>query len=313
MSRPPHRWPKVRAKPVPADPEHLGHQFQCPIRVPTGPGGRLPCVGVPAPRSTRRQHPRPSSRPGLGRELVARSGKDSGDGVGVGRGGDRSVVDRAGPFRRAVRSARDRGLSLPRAPRRSRGGRAPPRRRVPDRVREARFVRAGTVERASVALRDRDQLARAPSAGRGAANRGDGTSARDSGPGRRPRPIEVVARLDAVELWPHMAEAVAGLPEGERDALLLYVWEDLSYDEIAAALGVPVGTVRSRLNRARPNLARTAARRSGENSERRLRPPEGIATRPGASRRAGGTHRVRPREGATDGHDRSDTQRARCP
>ena len=44
------------------------------------------------------------------------------------------------------------------------------------------------------------------------------------------------------------------LPEGERDALLLFVWEELGYDEIAAALGVPVGTVRSRLNRARMRM-----------------------------------------------------------
>jgi RNA polymerase sigma factor (sigma-70 family) len=65
---------------------------------------------------------------------------------------------------------------------------------------------------------------------------------------------QVVEKLDAEELWPHVAEAVAALPKGERDALLLYVWEELSYDEIAYALGVPVGTVRSRLNRARENL-----------------------------------------------------------
>jgi RNA polymerase sigma-70 factor (ECF subfamily) len=55
-------------------------------------------------------------------------------------------------------------------------------------------------------------------------------------------------------LWPRIAEAVAALPEQERDALLLYVWEDLSYEEVAAALDVPVGTVRSRLNRARRKL-----------------------------------------------------------
>lgn len=64
----------------------------------------------------------------------------------------------------------------------------------------------------------------------------------------------VVARLDALEMWPHVAEAVALLPEGERDTLLLYVWEELSYDEIASALNIPVGTVRSRLNRARLSL-----------------------------------------------------------
>jgi RNA polymerase sigma factor (sigma-70 family) len=61
-------------------------------------------------------------------------------------------------------------------------------------------------------------------------------------------------RLDAAVGWPRVADAVAGLPPGERDALLLYVWEELGYEDIAAALGVPVGTVRSRLNRARRRL-----------------------------------------------------------
>jgi len=65
---------------------------------------------------------------------------------------------------------------------------------------------------------------------------------------------QVVERLDAEALWPHVADAVAALPEGERDALLLFAWEELSYDEIACALDVPVGTVRSRLNRARETL-----------------------------------------------------------
>jgi RNA polymerase sigma-70 factor (ECF subfamily) len=65
---------------------------------------------------------------------------------------------------------------------------------------------------------------------------------------------QVVERLDAEALWPHIADAVAALPEGERDALLLFVWEELSYEEIACALDVPVGTVRSRLNRARETL-----------------------------------------------------------
>jgi RNA polymerase sigma factor (sigma-70 family) len=68
-------------------------------------------------------------------------------------------------------------------------------------------------------------------------------------------PTERVAdRVDAADLWPRVAGAVAGLPHGERDALLLYAWEELSYDEIAVALGVPIGTVRSRINRARQHL-----------------------------------------------------------
>ena len=61
-------------------------------------------------------------------------------------------------------------------------------------------------------------------------------------------------RLDAASLWPSVAEAVNRLPPGERDALLLHVWEGLTYDEVAISLQVPVGTVRSRLNRARRRL-----------------------------------------------------------
>jgi RNA polymerase sigma factor (sigma-70 family) len=64
----------------------------------------------------------------------------------------------------------------------------------------------------------------------------------------------IVARLDAAELLPRVADALARLPDGERDALLLFAWEELSYDEIAVALDVPVGTVRSRINRARQSL-----------------------------------------------------------
>ena len=75
----------------------------------------------------------------------------------------------------------------------------------------------------------------------------------------------VAARVDAVELWPEVTDAVAALPVGERDALILFVWEDLGYDEIAAALDIPVGTVRSRLNRARTRM-------------RELRPPTGRET-----------------------------------
>jgi len=64
----------------------------------------------------------------------------------------------------------------------------------------------------------------------------------------------VAARLDAIDSWPRVAQALTHLPDEERDALLLYAWEELSYDEIATALGVPIGTVRSRINRARQRL-----------------------------------------------------------
>lgn len=51
-----------------------------------------------------------------------------------------------------------------------------------------------------------------------------------------------------------LARAVARLGRHEREALLLHAWADLSYDEVAMALDVPVGTVRSRISRARARL-----------------------------------------------------------
>lgn len=53
--------------------------------------------------------------------------------------------------------------------------------------------------------------------------------------------------------------AVAALPRREQDVLALCVWSDLPYAEAAAALGVPVGTVRSRLSRARERLRASGA------------------------------------------------------
>jgi len=51
-----------------------------------------------------------------------------------------------------------------------------------------------------------------------------------------------------------LADALAELTTAERDVLLLYACEELSYEEVARALGVPVGTVRSRLHRARAKV-----------------------------------------------------------
>jgi RNA polymerase sigma factor (sigma-70 family) len=64
----------------------------------------------------------------------------------------------------------------------------------------------------------------------------------------------VTRSVDAQAQLLAMAELIESLPPGERDALLLYAWEDLSYAEIATAIGVPTGTVRSRLNRVRQRL-----------------------------------------------------------
>lgn len=61
-------------------------------------------------------------------------------------------------------------------------------------------------------------------------------------------------RAAAGELLERVDRVLAGLPEGQRAAVWLRDGEGMSYEEIAAALGVPVGTVRSRLARARATL-----------------------------------------------------------
>ena len=62
---------------------------------------------------------------------------------------------------------------------------------------------------------------------------------------------EVAGRVDAQALRSELAEALAALPGEDRDVLLLWTYPQLSYAEIAVALDIPVGTVRSRLHRAR--------------------------------------------------------------
>lgn len=58
-------------------------------------------------------------------------------------------------------------------------------------------------------------------------------------------------RVSAAAVRRRLAEALAGMAAGDRDVLLLVAWADLTYSEVAATLGIPVGTVRSRLSRAR--------------------------------------------------------------
>ncbi len=58
---------------------------------------------------------------------------------------------------------------------------------------------------------------------------------------------------------PELRAAIAELRAEEREALLLVAWADLSYEQVAHTLGVPVGTVRSRLSRARAQLRTSLA------------------------------------------------------
>ena len=64
----------------------------------------------------------------------------------------------------------------------------------------------------------------------------------------------VLATVTAHSMRSRLAGALARLTPGDRDVLLLIAWEQLSYEEVARALAIPVGTVRSRMHRARTQL-----------------------------------------------------------
>lgn len=66
---------------------------------------------------------------------------------------------------------------------------------------------------------------------------------------------QAATRADASAAVRALAPRIAALTARDRETLLLYAWGDLTYEEVALALGVPVGTVRSRLNRVRRKLA----------------------------------------------------------
>jgi RNA polymerase sigma factor (sigma-70 family) len=72
------------------------------------------------------------------------------------------------------------------------------------------------------------------------------------GPESGPDPAEIVAgSVDNAEVTSRVSRALARLDGRYRDVLLLSVSSDLTYEEIARALDIPVGTVRSRLARGR--------------------------------------------------------------
>ncbi|MFC4241848.1 RNA polymerase sigma factor [Gryllotalpicola reticulitermitis] len=79
---------------------------------------------------------------------------------------------------------------------------------------------------------------------------------------------DVGDRLDAARELRALADAIAALATRDRDTLLLYAWADLDYEGVARALGIPIGTVRSRLNRVRRKLAVAAPRAEISNRAR---------------------------------------------
>jgi RNA polymerase sigma-70 factor (ECF subfamily) len=65
---------------------------------------------------------------------------------------------------------------------------------------------------------------------------------------------DVDARIDAAARLTDLRRALAALPSGDREVLLLVTWESLTPAEAATVLGIPPGTARSRLHRARAQM-----------------------------------------------------------
>ncbi|WP_344532275.1 RNA polymerase sigma factor [Streptomyces albiaxialis] len=91
---------------------------------------------------------------------------------------------------------------------------------------------------------------------------------------RQPRPraedaeedfaARAAGRIDDARRLRAVQEALGQLRRQEREVLTLCVWSGLDYQQTAEALGIAVGTVRSRLSRARKKLARLAEYEQGE-------------------------------------------------
>ncbi|RSN61247.1 RNA polymerase subunit sigma-70 [Amycolatopsis sp. WAC 04182] len=70
----------------------------------------------------------------------------------------------------------------------------------------------------------------------------------------------VAEQVTAEAMGKLLDSALAELNDGDRDALTLFAGEGLTYEEVASALGIPLGTVRSRLNRARRKVREALGR-----------------------------------------------------
>jgi RNA polymerase sigma-70 factor (ECF subfamily) len=66
---------------------------------------------------------------------------------------------------------------------------------------------------------------------------------------------DIAERIDASDRASAARDLMSRLPAGEREVVILCLAEDLSYSAAASVLGLPIGTVRSRLSRARARLS----------------------------------------------------------
>jgi RNA polymerase sigma-70 factor (ECF subfamily) len=87
---------------------------------------------------------------------------------------------------------------------------------------------------------------------------------------------EAERRVDAGAARSQLARGLLSLSHGDREALLLFAWAELSYEEVAVALAIPVGTVRSRLWRARTRMQAVLAPVASESPRSRVREPHQV-------------------------------------
>ena len=73
-------------------------------------------------------------------------------------------------------------------------------------------------------------------------------------PAMPPAEDQAIARSVTEAGLQHAIDSISALPHREQEVVTLVLWSGLSYEEAATALGIPVGTVRSRLSRARSKL-----------------------------------------------------------
>jgi RNA polymerase sigma-70 factor (ECF subfamily) len=89
-----------------------------------------------------------------------------------------------------------------------------------------------------------------------------------------PAPAEETPQIDEIDPQ-QLAEALAELPDEFRLVVLMFYFEEVSYHQIASELEIPIGTVMSRLSRAKGHLRRRLAPAEKEPTKRRFPLPLG--------------------------------------
>jgi RNA polymerase sigma-70 factor (ECF subfamily) len=106
-------------------------------------------------------------------------------------------------------------------------------------------------------LSEADELGPVASVKAALGNGANGNGVSGNGHGHRGGPGPISASRDelaSLETVGQVRKAIATLPENYREVVVLCELEEMSYEEAASALGCPIGTVRSRLYRARAIL-----------------------------------------------------------